>query len=474
MVTSGLGASDVGDPTVIGGLSRQFYRALGAHYGMPESWTFEPHVASRVFADWIDGNKIPVYRRQRLAGVVKSDNRLIALHTENGSSFEAAVFVDTSYEGDLLAAAGVRYAVGREDNNVYDELYNGVQYARNHHHFLRFVDPYRIPGVPSSGLLPLIAAAPIERQGEGDRRIQAYNFRLCLTQRADIKVPFPRPVNYDPDRFELLRRYIDAGIFDFFNLNRPVPNGKTDHNNWGAVNSDFIGGNYGWPDGTYEERQSIYLDHIEYQQGLFYFLANDSRLPAMVRECTSSWGLSADEFTDSDNWPPQLYIREARRMISELVITEHECLGRLHGEDPVGYATYRMDSHNCKRVAHAGRVVNEGNVEVAPLQPIPVPYKAICPRRRECANLLVPVCLSASHIAYGSVRMEPVFMVLGESAGTAAALAIDKSHGIVQDLSYSDLAPALESQGQVLLDPGILARKTAPHSGLANSFTRMR
>ncbi len=453
MTTSGLSATDVGSKHVIGGLSRRFYREVGAQYGMEERWHFEPHVASRILTGWIREYGIPLYTEHRLMRVEKAGPRIIALHAENGAMFRAEVFIDAGYEGDLMARAGVSYRVGREGNASYREHFNGVLYGGPHHNFRRYVDPYVKEGDSSSGLLPGLTDLPPGRQGDGDGLTQAYNFRLCLTHDAANKAPFPKPDEYDPLRYELARRYINSGIFDIFNLAVPLPDKKFDHNNWGGINTDNIGANYGWPDGDYELRERIYQDHVNYQQGLFWFLANDPRLPGVVRRISSSWGLADDEFPDSGNWPPQLYVREARRMVSEYVVTEHNAFASRVVDDAVGMASYTMDSHNCKRVVRAGRAVNEGNVEVTPIAPFAIPYRAIRPRREECTNLLVPVCISASHSAFGSIRMEPVFMILGQSAGLAAALAIDEHEGLVQDVSYSSLRKKLQQEAQILEEP---------------------
>lgn len=455
MSTSGLGATDIGSKHVIGGLVRRFYREIGRHYGMEERWRLEPHIASRIFEEWIRHYKIPVYTEHRLKSVEKADRRITALRMENGAVFRAAIFIDAGYEGDLMARSGISYIIGREGNDAYGEHFNGIHYGGPHHNFSRWVDPYRKDGDPSSGLLPGISDLPPGRQGDGDGLTQAYNFRLCLTHDPDNKVDFPKPAEYDPLRYELLRRYIAAGIFDIFNLVVPLPHEKFDHNNWGGFNTDNIGANYGWPDGDYELRERIYRDHVNYQQGLFWFLANDSGVPDLVRRITSSWGLAADEFSEHGNWPPQLYIREARRMISDYVVTEHDAFCRCSVDDPVGMASYNIDSHNCKRTVIAGRAVNEGNVEVTPLAPFPISYRALRPRREECTNLLVPVCISASHTAYGSIRMEPVLMILGQSAALAAAVALDENNGVVQDVSYSSLEKKLRQERQVLEEPKV-------------------
>ncbi|MGE5296593.1 MAG: FAD-dependent oxidoreductase [Solirubrobacterales bacterium] len=464
MTTSGLSATDTGNTHVIGGLSREFYRETGARYGKEEAWLFEPHVASGIYRKWLEENHVPVYLEHRLTDVETSAERIVSIKTNRVVTFKALVFIDAGYEGDLMAQSGVSYRVGRESDSAYTELFNGIQYG-HHHHFLRFVDPYERPGDPKSGLLPGVSDMPLGTQGNGDNLIQAYNFRLCLTRSRNNKVPFWKPDDYEPRRYELLRRYIETGIFDIFNLNRQIPGGKTDYNNWGAVNSDYIGGNYGWPEGDYDERERIYQDHVRYQMGMLYFLANDPRLPRKVRAATRVWGLAADEFTETSNWPPELYVREARRMISDYVITEHDSFGQVRPDDSIGMATYRMDSHNCKRVVYAGRAVNEGNVEVSPLDPMPISYRAIRPKRNECRNLLVPVCLSASHIAYGTVRMEPVFMILGQAAAVAACLAIDKCEGIVQDVDAAELRRRIEQAGIITEEPDVDEKKRNPRGG---------
>ncbi|OLF10758.1 FAD-dependent oxidoreductase [Actinophytocola xanthii] len=450
LASSGLGATDSGRIEAIGGLSREFYRRVGAHYGRPESFAFEPHVAERVFDEWVAEAGVPVYREHRLAGVDTAAGRITALRTENGKVFRARVFVDASYEGDLMAAAGVTHTVGRESNATYGETLNGVQF-RSGHQFQGTVDPYVVPGDPVSGLLPGVQPDVPGPTGSGDHRIQAFNFRLCLTRAAD-RLPFPRPAGYDPARYELLRRYLAAGVWDAMRLNTPMPNGKTDMNNNGAVSTDNIGRNYGWPAGDYATREAIFQDHVRYQQGLLHYLANDPGVPAAVRAEVNTWGLPADEFPETGGWPHELYVREARRMVSDYVITEHDCRWARVAPDPVGLASYTMDSHNCTRVVVGGAARNEGDVQVAPAGPYGISYRAIVPRRGECANLLVPVALSASHIAFGSARMEPVFMLLGHAAAAAACLAVEHD-AAVQDVDYATLRRGLLADGMVLTWP---------------------
>ena len=428
---SGLGMTDTGATDAIGGLAREFYDRVGG-------FRFEPRVAERAFEVWIAAHGIDVHRDQHLLAVRTDGDRIAEIELEGGLRIRAAYFVDASYEGDLLARAGATWTAGREGNEVYGETLNGIQFHDTHQ--------FRVP-VDAAGVEG-VSREPAGEPGTGDRRIQAYCFRLCLTQAADRR-PFPRPSGYDPARYELLRRYIEAGVFEVFGNNQPMRSGKTDMNSHGAVATDHVGANHGWPDGTYEERERIFEDHVAYQQGLLWFLANDERLPDEVRAEAASWGLPRDEFPDTGGWPHELYIREARRLVADEVVTEHHCRGAATVDDPVALASYGMDSHNCRRIVVDGHARNEGNVEVATPAPYAVPYRAIVPRTGECPNLLVPVCLSASHIAYGSIRMEPVFMALGQAAATAAAQALDRGVA-VQDVDHRALRERLLRDGAVL------------------------
>jgi len=451
MTSGGLGATDIGNKQAIGGLSRQFYKDLGAHYGTAENWVFEPHVAEAIFNRYLAEADVPVYLEQHLESVTKDGNRIVELAMEDGTIYRARYFIDASYEGDLMAKAGVRYAVGRESNAAYDETYNGVHFGHPNHNFNQFVDPYKTPGDPGSGLCLGISADNPGRQGDGDHRVQAYNFRVCLTDKPEIRVPFPKPPGYDPERYQLLARYLNAGTWDALQLTVRMPNGKTDTNNFGGFSSDNIGRNYDWPDGSYALRETIFQDHVSYNLGMLYFLANDPSVPERVRNEARQWGLPKDEFTTTGNWPHELYIREARRMISDYVMTEHNVVGRDLVTDSIGLAAYGMDSHNCHRVVQGGRVYNEGNVEIHGFQPYPVSYRSIRPLESECANLLVPWCVSSTHIAFGSIRMEPVGMVLGQSAAFAAALAL-KGNCPVQQISVKELQDQLRRAGQII-DP---------------------
>jgi hypothetical protein len=451
ITASGLGASDIGAKEAIGGLSREFFQELGKYYETDEQWTFEPKAARYVFDKWLKDYEIDIFFCQHLAEVKTETSRIKEIVMEDGSTYKGAIFIDTSYEGDLMAKAGVSYFVGRESNAQYKETYNGIQFGHPHHQFEKWIDPYVVEGDPSSGVLPGITETNHETigyQGQGNHQIQAFNFRICLTKNPNNRVPFPKPPFYDPERYTLLLRYIHAGVWDALNLHTKLPNEKTDLNNYGGFSTDNIGMNYEWPDGNYETREKIFQDHFTYNLGLLYFLANEEQVPKTIRDEVSEWGLAKDEFIETGHWPHQLYIREARRMIADYVMTDHNCLGDLSVEDSIGLASYQMDSHHCRRLVIDGRVYNEGDVEI-PISPYPISYRSIRPKAEECTNLLVPICLSSSHIAYGSIRMEPVFMILGQSAGAAAALAF-QNKTTVQEVDYQQLKKVLLDDGQVL------------------------
>ncbi|MDP7015235.1 MAG: FAD-dependent oxidoreductase [Pirellulaceae bacterium] len=474
LTTGGLGWTDSGDKRVIGGVSREFYRAVKQHYDddaawkferaeaygryRPQDdamWTFEPRVAEQIVESWMKRDKIRVVRGERLnraSGVSKEGARIAAITCESGRVYRGAMFIDATYEGDLLAAAGVSYAVGREANSLYDETLNGVQKRQNthKHRFVKNVDPYVKPGDPASGLLPGVSAKPPGEDGTGDKRLQAYCYRLCMSNVAANRTPFRKPDGYDERQYELLLRNFEAGDMRLPLKPDMMPNGKTDTNNNCAVSTDNIGMNYSYPEASYAERERILAEHRRYQEGLMWTLSHHPRAPASIKREMSRWGLAADEFVDNDNWPHQIYVREARRMVGEYVTTEHDCRRLRIVKDSVGLGSYNMDSHNTQRyVTPDGYVQNEGDVQVSPGGPYLVSYRSLTPRRAEATNLLVPVCLSSSHIAYGSIRMEPVFMVLGQSAATAAALAIDGGTS-VQDVPYDKLRARLLADKQVL------------------------
>ncbi len=475
--SGGLGWTDSGKKEVIGGLAREFYRRLKRHYDRPEAWVhqkpedyklyrpqddaiwvFEPKVAEATFEAWLRECEIPIVRDawlDRAAGVAKDGERIVSITTLDGQTFAGRMFIDATYEGDLMAAAGVSFATGREANATYGETLNGVQTKRaKSHQFTNKISPYVVPDDPSSGLLPRIHDGSPGEEGAGDHRIQAYNFRLCMTDVSANRVPFPKPATYDPLQYELLLRDLQAGSRHIFGKFDPAPNGKTDTNNHGSFSTDNIGMNYDYPEASYERRRAIIAEHAAYQQGYFWFLTHDPRVPEDVRAKMGQWGLAKDEFVDNGHWPHQIYVREARRMVSDFVIAEPHLRGSKPTPDSVGMGSYNMDSHHVQRyVAHdeSGRAYarNEGDIQVSPGGPYPISYRAIVPRVGECENLLVPVAVSASHIAYGSIRMEPVFMILGQSAGTAAAMAIDAGLP-VQQVPYEPLRERLLADGQVL------------------------
>lgn len=495
MTSGGLGATDIGNKAAIGGIAREFYQRVARHYRQDSAWrsetredyfnhragrstlaefnapdaamwTFEPHVAEDIFFQFVNEAKVPVFFQQRLAAVKKDRGLIREVTMENGKTYRAKMFIDATYEGDLLAQAGVSYTVGREANSQYGETLNGIRVETPKHQFLAPVDPYLKPGDPQSGLLPFIQSAPLGAPGQADHAVQAYNFRLCYTQTPANRLPHAPPPKYDPARYELLARYLEALTAAGHNtqlneLWNPIwmPNGKTDINNNGGFSTDFIGLNHDYPNGDYAARAGIWQAHKDYILGLVYFLATSPRVPADVRAEMQSWGPARDEFTDTAGWPHQLYVREARRMVSAYVMTEHNCRGRVKAEDPVGLAAYTMDSHNCQRIVRNHRAENEGDVQVGGFPPYPISYRSIVPKPDECGNLLAPVCLSATHIAYGSIRMEPVFMVLGQSAATAAALAIERQTRL-QKLDYGDLRARLLADNQVLEWKGPPARSS--------------
>ena len=451
MTTGGLGQTDIGNKQVITGLARQFYKNIGKEYGVPERWIFEPHVALKVMQDFINKDKIDVFYQSRLQKVKKKGNTIQSVILKDSSSatftVSAKQFIDCTYEGDLMAMSGVSYTTGREDNNQYKETLNGVQPAEYHkqsgyHQFPDGISPYKIPGNPSSGMIWGISKDDLPPRGAGDKKIQAYNFRICLTDSAENRIPITRPADYDSTKYELLVRLFAVqpemrNINDYFIWSR-MPNRKTDINNRGGFSTDMIGMNDDYPDAGYRKREKIFNEHLSYTKGLLYFMKTDPSVPETLHRFMADWGYCKDEFKDFGYFTPQLYIRESRRMIGEYVMTEHNCRGAEKVTDGVGMAAYTMDSHNCQRIIVNGMVKNEGNVEVGGFPPYPVSYRSLTPKRSECQNLLVPVCLSSSHIAYGSIRMEPVFMVLGESAAIASSMAIDENVP-VQSINVKEL-----------------------------------
>ncbi len=481
LTSGGLGYTDTGDKSTIGGLSRDFYHRVWLHYNDSSAWTwqkhseygnkgqgtvamdgenrtmwiFEPHVAEQVFEGLATENKLTIFRDEwldRNNGTKKENGKITSFKTLSGKTFKGKMFIDATYEGDLMASAGVSYHVGRESSDTYGEKWNGIQTGVLHHQhwFWTKISPYKTPGDPTSGVLPRISTENPGEYGAADNKIQAYCFRMCMTDHDENLTPFPKPDNYDPEQYELLLRMFETGRKDWFQKFDAIPNWKTDTNNHGPFSSDNIGMNYDYPDASYQRRKEIIQEHKDYQMGLLWFVANDPRVPEDIRTKMATWGLAKDEFKDNGNWPHQIYVREARRMLGEYVTTEKDVLGKREVPRPVGMGSYAMDSHNVQRyITPEGYVQNEGDIGVSPDAPYPISYGSLVPKKEECTNLLVPVCVSSSHIAFGSIRMEPVFMILGQSAAVAACMSID-SNCPVQDIPYSELKTALQKRKQVL------------------------
>lgn len=452
MVTGGLGLTDIGNKQVVKGVALQFFRRLGARYGTLESWVFEPSAAKEILDGYLDNPHIKVVTGYHFCDAVKEGTDIRTIRVAGGENsldtltFKAKWFIDASYEGDLMAGAGVSYRTGREDNSEYGETWDGVQLLDGHQ-FPDGVDPFVEPGNPESGLLWGISTQKLYPDGTGDALIQAYNYRICLTDSVENMIPIAKPDNYDPSKYELLLRLYDAQkekrkLNDYFIWSR-MPNRKTDINNRGGFSTDMIGMNYDYAEGTWERRQEIIKAHKDYTLGLLYFTANDPRVPEELRNQASQWGLPKDEYTECGNWSPQLYIRECRRLVGEYVATQADCDNRVIAPNGIAMAAYTMDSHNCQRIVveKDGRkmVKNEGNAEIHGGLPYPISYKSLTPKREECTNLLVPVCCSASHIAYGSIRMEPVFMCMGQAAGLAVALAEKQGLKTLQEVDSDDI-----------------------------------
>jgi hypothetical protein len=498
--SGGLGFTDTGNKAVIGGLARQFYHRVYQHYQTPEAWVqqkrdeygnkgqgtpamdgnertmwiFEPHAAENIFDAWVKELNIEVVRNawlDRAKGVQTKDGRMVSITTLDGQTFAGKMFLDTTYEGDLMAAAGVDYHVGREANSVYGEENNGIQVGVLHHrhHFgvlPQGISPYKTPGDPESGIVARVSKKSPGIKGDGDKRVQAYCFRMCLTNDPANRIPFAKPEGYDANQYELLARIYAAGWRETFDKFDPIPNHKTDTNNHGPYSFDNIGYNYDYPEASYERRREIIREHETYQKGLLYFIANDERVPEDVRKEMTNWGLPKDEFKDNGNWSHQLYIREARRMIGKYVMTENELRKKKPTPESVGMGSYTIDSHNTQRyITPEGFVQNEGDIGVSTGGPYEISYGSLVPKEGQAANLLVPVAMSATHIAYGSIRMEPVFMILGQTAATAAVFAIEDDVP-VQQVAYPKLRERLLKDGQILEYTGPASEKSVQLEGI--------
>lgn len=472
----GLGSTDIdnhGDfqnSPAVGGLAREFYRRVSIRYGRVAQfdqmiasrtknaalWKFESSVAEAVMEELVAEAGVRVFRGHRLreSGGVTRDattRRITAIRCENGATFLAGVFIDATIEGDLLAFAGVSTVIGREANATYGETKNGIRGTNTYRQFAVPVDPYKTPGNAASGLIATIQDEPLGPPGAGDQRIQAYCFRMCLTQNAANRIPFAKPANYDPAEYEIYRRYVAAGG-TLWTPSAGLPNGKTDLGSWHDLSANLYGMNHAYPGGSYAVRAEVYQQHLTFTQGLCWFLANDPALPAKLRNAWSQWGVTRDEFTDNGGWPRQFYVRDARRMVSDYVITEAHTreVNQTAVSDPVALAFWPPDTHHVRRIVRDGQAYNEGFVFGGDdWAPFGLSYRALVPRSSECTNLLTPTCPSSSHVAYGAIRIEWTFMALGQAAGTAAAFALD-ARSDVQALDYGKLAQQLRADGQVL------------------------
>lgn len=460
MATGGLSRTDFGKKEVIGGYALEFYWRVGRKYAIQRfaqdvAWFYEPKTGEQVLREMLEQAGVRVLMRHRLrekTGVEKSGTKLTSIQTENGARFAGRMFADCSYEGDLMAQSGVRYTFGRESQAEYGESLAGVRERTPLHQFLVRVSPYDANGK----LLAEVDTGPRGAPGSADKKVQAYNFRMILSEDPANQAAFPKPPAYNPKRYELLARLLDAmtaklgraPVMQEVTLIARIPNGKADINNQGAFSTDYIGKSWGYPDGDYATRARIWQDHVDYVKGFFYFLAHDPRVPGSLQKEINSWGLAKDEFVETENWPHQLYIREARRMVGEFVVTQKDLQTDLKKPDVIGMGSYNSDSHNIQRLATAdGAAENEGDMQVA-VTPYQIPYRVMLPKRDQAVNLLVPVCFSASHVAYSSLRMEPQYMILGHAAGVAASLAL-KSEKPVQEISVAALQEKLKSQGAV-------------------------
>jgi hypothetical protein len=460
MATGGLSRTDFGKKEVIGGDALEFYWRVGrkydiGRYAQDVAWFYEPKVGEQVLREMLAEAKVTVLMRHRIrekTGVRKSGTTLESITTEDGTTFTGRVFADCSYEGDLMAQAGVEYTWGREASAQYDESLAGVRDRTPKHQFLVRVSPYG----PDGKLLPEVDAGPKAADGTADKKVQAYNFRMILSEDPANQVAYPKPPNYDPKRYELMARLLEAEtkrlgrapIMNEVCLIAKIPNKKADINNNGPFSTDYIGKSWNYPDGDYAAKKRIWQEHVDYTKGYFYFLAHDPRVPKELQKEVNSWGLAKDEFTDNENWPHQLYIREARRMVGEYVMRQKDIQTDLAKADVIGMGSYNSDSHNIQRLGTAdGAVENEGDMQVG-VTPYQIPYRMILPKKSQATNLLVPVAFSASHVAYSTLRMEPQYMIIGQAAGVAAAMAL-KGSKAVQDVDPAALSAKLKAEGAV-------------------------
>lgn len=462
MTSGGLGYTDVGDVRVLGGLAAEFRAAIADHYGVPVGHYAgpEPHVAEAILTRWLEEAGVAVVLDARLESVSVSDT-VIGSVTTRGGVFSGAVFVDASYEGDLMAAAGVPYSVGRESRSLHGERFAGRrEVVPGRHSMPDWISPFLDDG----SLLPQVSDRPFAEVGEGDGGVMSYGYRVCLTTAPD-RIPFAQRAGYDAAQWELgrrlFRRWADAGVDvsagHLLGLEPNLPNGKCDGNSLGPFSLSVLDASaWSYPDAGPDERERIRLHHLHHAQDFLWFLASDPSVPGPVREEMAGWGLPADEFADTGHLPHQLYVREARRMHGEVHLTEHDLVGASAWPDVVALGSYHLDVREVQRgwrqvYEHPDpvpQVVNEGYLSVR-VPAYPIPYRALTPRRADCTNLLVPVCVSASHVAFSSIRMEPQYMMLGHAAGLAAADA-SRREVDVQSVDVPALQEDLVAAGQVL------------------------
>jgi hypothetical protein len=461
MVSGGLSWTDYGKKEVVGGYALEFYWRAGVHYQMSRygnevSWLHEPHVAEQIFREMLGAAGVSIFERQRLRekdGVRKNGTTIAAITTEDGTEFTASVFIDAGYEGDVMAQSGITWVYGREGTAQYGETLAGVREKTPLHQFL--VD---VPAKDAGGrLLPEISAAKLDPAGSPDKKVQAYNYRMCFSDLPENRRAWTRPARYEAARYALLARLIAAQVkkegktpplSTYLKIDR-LMNNKSDVNNNGAFSTDYIGGSYDYPTASYAKRAEIGQAHRDYIAGLLYFLATDPQIPESLRRDMNQWGLCRDEFVDNDNWPTQLYIRESRRIVGEYVMLQKDLQTDLTKPDPIGMGSYNSDSHNIQRIVDAdGFARNEGDMQVA-VKPYQIPYRVMLPKRAEARNLLVTAAFSASHVAYSSIRMEPQYMIIGQAAGVAAKLAIAGGKAL-QDIDTAQLTGILKLQGAVM------------------------
>lgn len=476
MVTGGLSSTDTGRQDTIGGFAREFFTRAAAVKPETPLWYAEPHVNLATFETMAREAGVTLVKEQTMASVVRQGGRITHVTTRDGRKFSGKVFVDATYEGDLLAASGSEWVLGRESQAQYGEPLAGIHPMKVRPHgpdvmstackCVGGTGPHYIHGTPCAipardekGELLFGVTTLKGKPGEADTLTQAYNFRVCVTQRPDIKLPFPKPEGYDARRYALLLRliqsYPEVAFGRLVHLGR-IAHGKADLNAQGLFSTDYPGGNMGYLEGDAITRERIWKDHVNYVQGFLWFLGNDERVPQKLRDETNSWGLCRDEFTDNGHWPYALYVREGRRMVGDFVLTQKDLQRQIFKPDTVAMGSFVIDCHIVQRIeAEDGTVVDEGSFQDAPAKPYQIPYRSIVPKRGTCGNLLVPVCLSASHIATCSLRMEPVYMALGHASGLAAAMAV-KEGKEVQEINVKTLQDRLRAQKAVLELPNLV------------------